>query len=380
MVSSRPGPATRTRAAGERGSGQVTYTYAIRFYRIYDAGDIIDLDLLERNLADAHATTRTRFTRVAPKSVSMDVPPLLIELPPVRVSGGEREWQMATVARIYDIGAISLCFILEEAEAPPAALQVTALQFAGQKGFDPLYAAFLEQIRQILAPHIGDVPVDPDFYEDYTMYVTDRADAGLDPVVVLLGEDIPYSAQTREDTLKNSLSYGADDLTVLSWDTALLVAPEPPTDLVDLIEYALVQALEFRYYDRVLTLQMERMYDDIESAEKRTRFVRTSRYHGIMTRLMETQADISEITDKVDNLIKITEDVYYARVYAMALGVLRISQWRASVNRRIEVIHRNYTMLSDEVNIHHSHFLELVIIFLIALELFFVFWERLGAA
>ncbi len=358
----------------------MTYTYAIRFYRIYDAGDVIDLDRLEGNLAVGHSTTRASFTRVSPKSVTMDVPPLLMELPPVRVTAEGREWQMATVARIYDIGAISLCFILEEEQASSSALQTTALQFAGQKGFDPLYAAFLEQVRQVLAPHVGDVPVDPDFYEDYTIYIADRTDAAFDPVVVLLGEDIAYGAQTREDTLKNSLSYGTDDLTILSWDAALLIGPEPPTDLIDLIEYALVQTLEFRYYDRVLTLQMERMYDDIEAAEKRTRFVRTSRYHGIMTRLMETQADISEITDKVDNLIKITEDVYYARVYAMALGVLRISQWRASVNRRIEVIHRNYTMLSDEVNIHHSHFLEVVIIILIAIELFFLFLERLGAA
>ncbi|MDN7024342.1 hypothetical protein FGU65_05460 [Methanoculleus sp. FWC-SCC1] len=361
----------------------MTDTYAIRFYRIYDAGDLIDLDLLERRLAVGHTTARARFTRVSPKSVSMGAPPLVMELPPVRVTIEGREWQMGTVARIYDIGAISLCFTLEEEQGTPAALQVTALQFAGQKGFDPLYAAFLDEIRQVLAPHIGDIPLDPDFYEDYTIHITDRTDPALDPVVVLLGEDIAYSAQTRDDTLKYSSSYGAADRTILSWDAALLIGPASPgdlIDLIDLIEYALVQTLEFRYYDRVLTVQMERMYDDIEAAEKRTRFVRTSRYHGIMTRLMETQADISEITDKVDNLIKITEDVYYARVYAMALSVLRISQWRASVDRRIAVIHRNYTMLSDEVNIHHSHFLEVVIILLIAFEIFFLLLERLGAA
>jgi uncharacterized Rmd1/YagE family protein len=88
-----------------------------------------------------------------------------------------------------------------------------------------------------------------------------------------------------------------------------------------------------------------------------------------MAKLMETSAEISEIIEKVNNLIKVTEDVYYARVYATALKVLRSSQWSESVNRKTKVIQGNYSMLSDEVRIQHSNFLEWIVIVLIALEL-----------
>jgi uncharacterized Rmd1/YagE family protein len=84
--------------------------------------------------------------------------------------------------------------------------------------------------------------------------------------------------------------------------------------------------------------------------------------------LMRTQTEVSEVIEKVNNLIKITDDVYYARVYAMALQVLRSTQWTESVNRRMEVIRENYRMLSDEVDVQHSNFLEWVIIILIAIE------------
>jgi len=114
---------------------------------------------------------------------------------------------------------------------------------------------------------------------------------------------------------------------------------------------------------------MDRMYDDIENADRNSSFRRLRQYHRIMSRLMETQAEISDIVEKVDNLIKVTEDIYYARVYAAALHVLRISQWRDGVNRKIGMIRQNYQMLSDEVNIQHSNFLELVIILLIAFEI-----------
>ena len=45
-------------------------------------------------------------------------------------------------------------------------------------------------------------------FEDYTIFIADRNDPALDPVVILLGEERQYSVQTREEILKNSLSYG----------------------------------------------------------------------------------------------------------------------------------------------------------------------------
>ena len=94
---------------------------------------------------------------------------------------------------------------------------------------------------------------------------------------------------------------------------------------------------------------------------------------------MKTSAEISETIEKVDNLIKVTEDVYYARVYAAALKILRSGQWSESVSRKINVIRENYSMLSDEVRIQHSNFLEWVVILLIAFEIVVMLWERVWA-
>ncbi|NYT07538.1 MAG: hypothetical protein GKC05_04700 [Methanomicrobiales archaeon] len=344
-------------------------TYAIRFYRIYDTGKEIDINRLEEALAAGHTIGRSTFTRVKPKSISMDVPPLLLRLPKVTGTPGGEEVPLTAIARIYDIGAVGICFILEDMGAPAGALRETALRFAGQNGLEAAFGETVDRIRELLSPLLVDFSIDPGFFEDYTIYVADRKDSALDPVVILLGEDRVFSVQTREDILRNSLSYGVDDLTILSWDTALLVSGEPAGDIIELIEFANVQALEFRYYDRVLTRQMERMYDDIEAADRESSYRRLRQYRRIMSRLMETQAEISDIIERVDNLIKVTEDIYYARVYAATLHVLRISQWRDGVDRKIGIIRQNYEMLSDEVNIQHSNFLEIVIILLIAFEI-----------
>ncbi|MDD1674815.1 MAG: hypothetical protein LUQ13_04135 [Methanomicrobiales archaeon] len=348
---------------------------ALRFYRIFDIGREIDLDWLERELAKSYAIGRTSFLRVKQKSITIEDPPLTIRMPPFTIEREGQPYMFTVVARVYDIGAISLCFVHENTDEDFPALEEIAFRFSGQEGLSASFVSYLTTLLEIIRPHIKNFAIDPDFFEDYTVYMIDRRDDAIDPVPLLAGERVNISSQMREEILKNSLSYSADDIAVLSWDSALLCNPDPSTDLTDLIEYANVQVLELRYYDRELTRQMEKMYDDIEHAELLWRFLRTRQYHAIMARQMETYAGISEIIEKVNNLIKVTEDAYYARVYATALKVFRSGQWSESVSRKINVIQENYSMLSDEVRIAHSNFLEWVIIVLIALEFGLAIWQ-----
>ena len=345
---------------------------ALRFYRIYDIGREIDLDWLEKALARNYFTARTSFVRVKPKSIMLEDPPLMIQMNPIRVEREGKSFDFIVQARIFDIGVISFCFVYENPDADLATLEEVAFLFAGQEGLSEFYEQYLKTLGEIIRPHIRSFAINTDFYEDYSIYITDRRDDTIDPVPLLIGERINISPQMREEIIKNSFSYTTSDLTILSWDSALICNPESPTDIIDLIEFANVQVLELRYYDRELTREMEKMYDDIEHADRMSQFRRGRQYHAIMAKLMETSAEISEIIEKVDNLIKVTEDVYYARVYATALRVLRSGQWSESVSRKIKVIQENYSMLSDEVRIQHSNFLEWVVIILIALELVFM--------
>ncbi|HUK39040.1 MAG TPA: hypothetical protein VLV30_08000 [Methanomicrobiales archaeon] len=348
-----------------------------RFYRIFDIGREIDLAWLERELARDYFTARTSFLRVKQKSIMIEDPPLTIRMHPILVERAGRSLEFVVVARVYDIGAISFCFIHEDSGADFSALEEMATLFPEQEGLSDFYVQYLKTLAEIIKPHIRDFAIDPDFFEDYTVYVTDTRDDANDPAALLVGERREISPQMREEILRNSLSYTPGDLAVLAWDSALLCNPETPTDLIDLIEFANVQVLELRYYDRELTRQTEKMYDDIEKAEHLSQFFRMRQYHAIMAKQMETYAGISEITEKVNNLIKVTEDVYYARVYAAALKVLRSGQWSESVSRKMNMIRENYSMLSDEVRIQHSNFLEWVIIILIALEFCFAVWQIL---
>ena len=48
------------------------------------------------------------------------------------------------------------------------------------------------------------------------------------------------------------------------------------------------------------------------------------RYAGLARRLYTLVAEVTELTEKVDNALQVTEDVYLARIYAAALDLFRV--------------------------------------------------------
>lgn len=349
--------------------------YSIRFYRIYDIGQEIDLSALEKGLAESMAIRRAGFVRVLPQSISMKGSPLLLHLQPAHVGHKGQFFEMSVIAKVFEIGAISICLIFEDSRDSSGECEKTALRFSNQNGLAHHFSAAITQVRAILKSLLGDRPLDPDFYEDYTVYYVDRVDQEIDPLVVMLGEKTDFSPELRVEVMKNSLSYGTKDRTTLTWSGAFLVAPELPTDIIDLIEFAIVQVLELRFYDRELSLQMNKMFEDMAHASRKSSFWRVSRMKGVMRDLLRTQTEVSDITEKVNNLIKVTDDAFYSRVYSIALVVLQGQTWNDSVNRRLGILRENYALLSDEVNIQHGNVLEWIVIVLIALELVIFLFE-----
>ncbi len=345
--------------------------FSLFIYRIYATGKEFNLDLLEKQLPHGHMPSRARFSRVLTKSIRMEDPPLLVKLGTFPSDKQADSCSFTAQAKIFDIGSISICLSYEQKNATYNELEEIGLRFSGQRGLNEVFAEVLEYLQKILQPGLGSLNIDPDFYEDFTIYHSTLPDEIIDPVPLLMGERINFSEQMREQVLKNKLSYSQSDFVILTWDTALICDPGDPGDLRDLIEFANVQLLELRYYDTILNQQMEKMYDDIDLADSKSLYRKLGHYRKIIAHRMQLIADITEVKEKIENLIKITEDVYYARVYQTTLKVLRSDQWTESVNRKLNVIQQNYALLSDQVNIQQSNFLEWIIIILIALEFAF---------
>jgi len=342
---------------------------SILLYRIYDVAEEIKLDLVEQFLKSSKPTARLKLSRVRTKSIRIPNPPVTVELGEEKISLSGQSYQTRFTAKIYDLGVISIamCIIL-----PHYCSYKTITDLADiintEPSIEKIFVSKREEIREALksaliqSENVG-------FEEDYVIYYFRNWQKEWDPLPLLLGEQEEFSPQLRKETLKNSFSYSKDDLAIITWSSAIVYDASGSQDIPDLLEFAATQLLELRYYDHVLSNEMSRMYDAIGIAETVTQFRRLGQYRRIMNRLTEIIIDINEITERIQDSLKVTEDVFYARIYGAALSIFRTRTWLESIKQKSAVIMQSYSMLSGRLINQQSMLLELAIVLLFFLDI-----------
>lgn len=355
---------------------------AATLYRIHDVGYSIDLERAAAILA-ARTPARIRPERREAEAIRIANLPITIALGASRLTADGRPYDVELSARIFDFGVVSLRM---RVAAPDEMIWVDFVDFGNRIGAradaPTVFDRALGQLLSELAPAVERLRV-ADVTEDYTVFrvTTLRDDHGSaiaptaladgDVVPLLLGESRPLSEAARRELLPHRFSYYADDLAILTWDNALVVdpAPEDETDVQYVLEFANAQLLELRYYDALLDAELPLMYDRVADARGGMRGLRNRRFRNLLGTMQQTVADSTEIVERVENSLKVTDDVYLARIYAAALEIFRGRVWRAGIDRKLSIIRETYAMLNDEAQAARSEALEIAIVLLIVGEI-----------
>jgi len=305
--------------------------------------------------------------------------PLETSLGNVEVELGGERLTGALYGRIYDLGilAFRLVLVLREEMSWEEAI---ALLSEAQADPPAVMAAF-ERGLALLRKTLGDAIIRPNATvrtEDYTIFVVERVAPGGVPASQLgrhptllraaLGERRPLSATLA--TLATSLSYYEDDLILLTWSSAVVIEPDKAArdDTTLLLEFANAQLLAFRSYDDEVERDLARITPRIGrlGRERQLLFGSTRAFLFEVHTLI---ADISDSSQRAENALKVTEDVYWNRVYTAALTVLRVEVWRAGIAETLSVLRETASLLHDEEQAARATLLEILVIVLIAVEL-----------
>jgi hypothetical protein len=353
-------------------------TGSVAVLRLYDVANAIDLARAERAAA-AGAPTRIQLTHVKPKALAFGEAPVEIGLGRADVPlGGAGTAHAAEIsARIYDFGAVTLSFRFRARGLTwPAYVDlVDGVNAAFEDA--ALWTAQLERVCGLIKPAM-DRPTPAGVQEDYLVATVQRFDrllpaeqvlAQLDVAGLLSGERRALSPAAREELLRNRFSYYTDDLVVLTWDRAFIVEPDGDSDVADVLEVANAQLLELRYYDTLLDAELPRMYERVEQARRAFRGLARRRYAHLARELYTRVAEVTEIAERVDNALIVTEDVYLARIYGAALDLFRVHAWNAAVERKLAIMRDTCAALYDEAATGRAEVLELAIVLLIVVEI-----------
>ena len=350
--------------------------------RLFDVANAIDLGRVELLAA---APARIRLQRAAAKAIAFEVPPVEFSLGKAAFPLGDATRETDVLARIYDFGAVSILirFTLRGMTWQDYVESVNRLATAADsEAGHEFWRHQLDHLRRVVGPALEKPNPDP-IEEDYLIASVHEVQPALDGATflnrielapLLSGETRPLSASARAELVRHALSYYQDDLVVVTWDRAFVLDTRSgASDIADVLEVANAQLLELRYYDEQLDDELPRMYERVAGAQRALRGLGRRRYAALARELHRRVAEVTEITERVDNALKVTEDVYLARVYSAALDLLRMKTWADAVDHKLSIMRDTYTTLYDEAATARAELLEITIVLLILFEIVWAF-------
>jgi hypothetical protein len=346
---------------------------ALHLYQLYDLSYSIDLDKARQTLATPSARVRPVVTRGA--SIDIAQLPLELSLGTLEVTLGGVARNGVLYARIYDLGIIAfrLVILFQEEMGWEDAITLLSETQPYPLVVSEAFEHGLELLRKTLAPAM-ERPNEIVRTEDYTIFVVERMAEGA-PASQLARNPWALRAALGERralapsmwSLATTLSYYEDDLILLTWASALVIENDPNTrdDATLLLEFANAQLLSFRTYDAEVERALRRVTPRLGRLTRAgwPFYRRTDRFLSEIHTLI---ADITEHSGRVENALKVTEDVYWNRVYTAALQTLRVESWRTGIDETLDVLRQTAGLLHDEEQVARSTLLEILVIVLIA--------------
>jgi len=345
----------------------------------FDVCEEIKLDKL-RQIFGTRTVEQPAFKHPAPGYVRYQRPPVLEPIDPLVLESGER---LHGQIKYYDYGVLSVVF-----ELPFSGEWDTLVRLAGRWVWDVDFVRHASRIaRQRLeraAPALLK-PYPEWLSEDYFIFHVREEGGkpsaeelchahGAEIAQIVRGETAQLSDGERGEILQSRISYYPNDLAVIGWNAAFLYDSDAGAETaIQLLEYANSQLLEFRHYDELLTGELESVYDSLEKGTgpwARWRLARAA------TKLHTVLLDVTELTEHADNAIKFLSDMFSARLYKLAAAKVGVPDYKDLVTQKIRTAEELYRFMVGQFNQSRAFILELTVVIILVIELFFLFRGR----
>lgn len=358
---------------------------SILIYRAFDIGEGIDL-------TKASAALQKRDQELT-RAMTIKLPNqgLIVKNPPLQINLGESILEIQgklskaeTVVKLWDYGVLTVLFRIPIAagttwsQLVQRSADIEGSQIGLQYGIDKVAASRAQAVLGLLNGSV----IGPNFwnqFEDYTVYMLESVEAvtkardlfDKTDVAALVFSEVKQgiSAANKTKMVGNTFQYQESDMVIVDWNSAVVVEPQGAMDVPDILEFALTQLLEMRYYDHKIERSLNELYVSMNSP--------MSLYKRLLGRELikrsheatRTYIDLTEFLERIQNSLKMVGDAYLATVFRSAIGCFRLQEWENAVNHKMTMLAQTSELIQGEANSQKAHVMELTVIALIAFEI-----------
>lgn len=352
------------------------FTGSIQLYRLFDIGGEVDLE-------GAVGLLASRFSekfklRRSSRAVVIDQAPLVLGLGGWQQSIGEELYDVSVTGKLWSFGALSITLRLDINDSCTGQ---RALEIGHFLENDERLSETIENMASEIMRDLTPILTSPklwDQFEDYLIYIYKGKSDPDHPTLIsellaselyyqlILGEPgRPVHEQMKIPIRQNTLQYGNDDIVTVDWNSAFIWSEGDFDDIADVLEFALVQLLELRYYDDLLSRKLTFLYRAIKTTAPG---IFNKRYTTLSHEAATLYLEMSEIVERIENALKVVGDFYYAKVFRAAVERFRLKDWERSVDQKLGNMLEISKLFQSEITLKQGHLMEIIIIILIAIE------------
>lgn len=350
----------------------------ILVHRVFDIAGEISLPRAEQLLSDHAKGPRLKFPTDTRNAIIIKEAPLKADLGEEALDLPSGKYPARIFARVWNYGVLSVTI---EIAIPPGTqwgfLVKLASELESADEIELLALSRKDALKKRILPALAG-PAEWEISEDYITYIIEKADGSdnprdfirkVDAAELILAEDRErLSEETRAFITESAIQYSSSDLAIIDWNSALLIEPDGERDVADVIEFSLTHLLEFRYYDEMLGRKLDELYDTMEQKRESVGNIFRNFYDAAAEDSSRKYMEFSEFLGRVENSLKTVGDPYLAVAFRAASLEFHFDDWRKSISRKMETLAQISQILHGEVNTRRSHWLEIIIIILIAIE------------
>jgi len=350
---------------------------SINFYRFFDVGSDIDLSNVLNTLSSTNNEVQTFKLKTTSRAIVIEETPIVVSLNKWIYEIDGKNFQCDGTLKVWPFGAISVVF----------SIQVENLNFKELKTLakyieesDELHDLALSKVKTLVSEIESSIKYVNiwEQFEDYIIYVDKNTTRDIfeieelikndDLFELILGDDRgTFSNQMKEPIKKNIFQYHTDDFVVIDWNSAYICSEGDSRDISDVLEFSICQLLELRYYDDLLDKKLASLYKSIQTTSPS---IFNKSYNKISKEAAEIYVETIEVIEKIENSLKVIGDFYYAKIFRASIERLRIKDWEQNVDNKLKNLITVSSLYQAEVNNNKSFWMELIIIVLIAAEVF----------
>lgn len=349
--------------------------------RTFDAAEEFDLARAAQALMD-QVVSRAAFKTVKPSQLEVPDPPLQVNMGTVTVDAAGLLLHGQLRVKLYATGTASVAAWLDlPANIAISELPLRLAALMDNPGLDRLAQDAAARLLATITSCVRDPRPTLAMVEDYQVVLVTEVGPDITPQMIsahpalpaiLLGEPPgpPLSESTRAQALSGAVGYYADELVLLDWNSAFVVDPRGGEDVADILEFATQQLVGFRFYDSLLDTKLSHIHNAFDFHARRRGLSLFSRpFAALAQELALLRVELTEMTEKIDNSLKLVGEPALARVYMAAVEQFRIPQWRVSVEDKLRLVDSLVSLARGENTTGKSLLLETLVVLLILVEI-----------